>query len=211
VNKLDIAKILLKTGCVSIKPNEPFTYASGLRGPIYCDNRVMLGHVAERYQVCTSFVDVINKNSFVYDHIGGLATAGIPHAAWIAHEMKRSMVYIRSKPKGHGKGNQIEGNFKEGDKILIVEDLVNQAKSLEEAVLGARSDGAAIEDCLCIVDYEMPAALDRVKKLGLRLFSLTDFSHIIKAGVELGFINESDHETLNAWQKDPVAWDKNLI
>lgn len=210
MNKLEVAKTLLKVGCVSIKPNEPFTYASGLKGPVYCDNRLLLGHVPERIQICHSFIDVIENNGFLFDHLGGLATAGIPHAAWIAHEMKRSMVYIRSKPKGHGKGNQIEGKYKAGDKILLVEDLVNQAKSLEEAVVGVRNDEALVETCLCIVDYEMPKARERVENLGLKLVSLTDFSHLLLAGEELGMISQDDIQTLRDWQSDPVTWDQSF-
>src|SRR6478609_4582883 len=110
--KLDIAKGLIETGCVKLSPSAPFSYASGLNGPIYCDNRLILGHVEFRDRVIQAFLEVINKQSLKFDLVGGIATAGIPHAAFIADRLNLPMVYVRPKAKDHGRKNQVEGDYR---------------------------------------------------------------------------------------------------
>ena len=117
--KLDIAKKLLNLGAVKFSPLSPYSYASGLIGPIYCDNRLILSHVEFRDQIVTTFIDLIKKNSLSFDHLCGIATAGIPYAAFVADRMKKSMVYVRAKRKDHGRLNQVEGDFESGQKGIL--------------------------------------------------------------------------------------------
>lgn len=204
--KKQVAEILLSVGCLQIEPTNPFTYASGLKGPIYCDNRKILSHVIERNKIIDIFIESIKSSGFKYDHLAGLATAGIPHAAFLAQRMDESLIYIRSKPKGHGKGNQVEGDYKKGQDIILVEDLVNQASSLLEAVEGAKTAGLNPIACFSIVDYQMEAAKERLEKINLPLVSLTDFSTISLKALELGLITDDEYKRLLDWQKDPKSW-----
>lgn len=204
--KLDIARQLILNQCVKISPLEPFTYASGLKGPIYCDNRLILSHVNFRNTIIKSFIDVIETQKFDFDFIGGIATAGIPHAAFIADRLKLPMIYVRPKPKDHGRKNQIEGDYKIGDKVILLEDLVNQGASLSDAMKGVNDSGLKCSDCLCVVDYQMPEAIRRLNEWNLNLFSLTDFDNLIHAALELNLINESGEKMLRDWHAQPKGW-----
>ena len=204
--KMDIAKNLINLGAVKFSPNDPFKYASGLRGPIYCDNRIILSHVEFRDQVIAAFMEVIKQNKLSFDHLGGIATAGIPHAAFIADRMKRSMVYVRPKAKEHGRKNQVEGAFNAGEKVLLFEDLVNQGASLEEAMGGLQGAELKCDACLCVVDYEMQGAKDRLSNLSIQLFSLTDFTSLTLAAFELNLIDQKGMDLLKEWHADPKAW-----
>jgi orotate phosphoribosyltransferase len=204
--KEEIAKALLEIGAVEISPREPFHYASGLKGPIYCDNRKLLSHTGARQKIRDAFVELIKKNKLDFDQLAGLATAGIPHASFIADQLNCPMVYIRSKPKAHGKRNQVEGDAGPNQKLLLVEDLVNQGASLEEALLGVKDAGLKAMGCLSIVTYQSEAAENVLKKYDLPLYSLTDFDTICRVARELGRIEEADLELMSVWRKDPKAW-----
>lgn len=201
-----IAGLLLEKGCLKVRPKEPFTYASGLKGPMYCDNRKILAHVKERGLIIDEFVKLIEKLNLKFDSICGLATAGIPHGALIAAQLNKPFIYVRSKPKEHGQKNQVEGFFQPNEKTLLIEDLVNQGKSLEEAVIGIREAGLKPVACLTIVDYEMSQAKERLNNLNIDLYSLTDFSHIIQTAEKLNMIENNEKETLIAWQQNPKEW-----
>ena len=202
----EVANLLIDLKCVQLNPKEPFVYASGLKGPIYCDNRKTLSHVEARSVVRDAFVDLIKNGNFKYDQIAGMATAGIAHAAFVADAMGQPMVYVRSKPKGHGKQNQLEGDYASGQKLLLIEDLVNQGKSLAEGVEGVRNAGLEVETCFSIVDYEMDQAKQRLSGLGIKLVSLTTFSDLVAAGKEKGLLDDESVELLKSWQRDPSNW-----
>lgn len=204
--KLDIALGLIKHGCVQLSPTKPFSYASGLKGPIYCDNRLILGQVDFREKVIEGFVEVIKKNSLNCDLIGGIATAGIPHAAFIADRLKLPMVYVRPKAKEHGKKNQVEGQYRANQSVILVEDLVNQGSSLADSMEGIRAAGLISTQCLCIVDYQMAEARKRLTDNSLTLFSLTDFEHLVEAALELKFIDLNGKKLLMDWHADPKEW-----
>lgn len=206
----EIASLLLKKGCLKVSPQEPFTYASGLRGPMYCDNRKILAYVPERNEIIEAFVEFIQSLDLEYDAICGLATAGIPHGALIADRLNKPFIYARSKPKGHGKRNQIEGHFEPGQKVLVIEDLVNQGKSLEEAVLGIKDAGLHPTACCSIVHYQMEQAEKRSIEHQTPLYHLTNFENIVEAAVRLNSIDEDQRGTLIAWQKDPQSWSDSL-
>jgi len=202
----EMATLLFKTGCVQLNVKSPFTYASGLKGPIYCDNRLLLGQVEARQQVVSSLVELVRNKKIEFEVVAGLATAGIPYAAWMATELAAPMLYIRSKKKGHGKGKQVEGPFNLGTRALIVEDLVNQASSMEEATLGARSEGLIISDAICLVDYQMKRARERLSQHEIKLHALTNLTAIMQAALEIGALAESECDLLQAWQRDPMHW-----
>ncbi len=204
--KMDIARGLLSLGAVKLSPLEPFVYASGLKGPIYCDNRLVLSHVEFREKIISSFIDVLQQNKIHYDLIGGIATAGIPHAAFIADRLKEPMVYVRPKPKGHGKKNQVEGAFKPNQKVVLFEDLVNQGSSLADAMAGLQQAELLCDHCLCIVDYEMPEAKKQLQALGIKLWALTDFTSMVKSALEMKIIDEEGERLLLNWHSDPKKW-----
>lgn len=204
--KMDIARNLLNLGAVKFSPQTPYTYASGLKGPIYCDNRAILSHVEFRDQVVTAFIDIIKQNRLSFDHLCGIATAGIPYAAFVADRLKMPMVYVRPKPKDHGRKNQVEGDYKPGQKVLLFEDLVNQGASLEDSMTGVISAELRSDACLCVVDYEMQSAKRRLSDLSIQLFSLTDFTALTSMAFELNLINQEGLNLLREWHADPKAW-----
>ncbi len=206
MTKKEIALLLLKKNCLKLSPRRPFTYASGLKGPMYCDNRKILAFVKERSQVIDSLVEKINETGLEFDHICGLATAGIPHGALVAERLKKPFIYVRAKAKSHGRQNQVEGFYQKGERTLLIEDLVNQGKSLEEAVIGVRSVELHPIACFAIVDYQMKKSKERLEKLDLPLFALTDFENIINTALELKLISENEKNDLIIWQNCPEDW-----
>lgn len=208
--KMDIARNLIKLGSVKFSPLDPFTYASGLKGPIYCDNRLILSHVSFRETVIEGFLSLINSNNLVFDHAGGIATAGIPHAAFVADRMKKPMVYVRPKAKDHGRKNQVEGDYLPGQKVLLFEDLVNAGSSLDDSMKGLKASELLCDTCLCVVDYEMQAAKQRLSDLSMRLLSLTDFTSLTMAAFELKLINAKEVDLLKEWHTDPKKWSEGI-
>lgn len=206
--KMDIARSLIDKGCVKFSPENPFTYASGLRGPIYCDNRLILSHVDFREKIIQSLLEIIKDFSLKFDLIGGIATAGIPHAAFIADRLKMPMIYIRPKSKGHGKMNQVEGDYKTNQSVILIEDLINQGTSLADALKGIREVNLTSSLCLAIVDYQMVEAQKRLEELKLKLYSLTDFDHLIEAALLLKLIDSKGRKLLKDWHVNPKEWSK---
>ncbi len=206
MGKCHFANLLISLGCLQVRPTAPFSYASGLKGPIYCDNRLVLGFPEKRKEVADGLAKLISDSAIEYDAIAGLATAGIPHGAMVAERLEKPFIYIRAKAKGHGKGNQVEGHYSAGDRILMVEDLVNQASSLEVAVAGGRDAGLVVAGLFSIVDYQSKVAASVLQKLKLELNSLTNFEYILKACSEQSICDESGLELLKEWQADPVSW-----
>lgn len=207
-NQGDIAKLLLRLGCVQINFDRPFLYASGLKGPIYCDNRKVLSYPTERDRIIASFIGLINEHGLNFDHIAGIATSGIPFGAMIADRMKKSFIYIRVEGKGHGKRRQVEGDFNEGDNILLIEDLVNQGSSLEKVCDASKKMNLNIVGALSIVDYQMEEAKERLERLGVSLFSLTNFSNLAEISLKENLISADNFSFLKNWNKDPKNWTK---
>ncbi len=204
--KLKFAKVLLSIGAVEVRPQRPFTYASGLKGPIYCDNRKILAFPNERRIIRDGLKQMVREAGWKFDQFAGLATAGIPHAALLADAMEKPMVYIRSKPKGHGRGNQIEGMYRPNDKLVLVEDLINQGSSLDQALVGVQNADLKAVGCLSIVTYQMPKAESVAKRWSLPSLSLTDFDSICIAAQQMGAISDEDIKLLKTWRSDPKAW-----
>lgn len=200
------AHALLKLGAVKLSPQNPFLYASGLKGPMYCDNRALLSHPVSRNLIIDGLIHL--QNGLDYNQLAGLATAGIPHAAMMADRLKKPMCYVRSKPKEHGRGNQVEGDVSPGETVLMIEDLVNQGSSLRDAVNGVRKADLKVVDCLCIVNYQMPKAKSTCEELEIKLHSLVTFEDLIQAALELNVVTNADILTLKNWHNDPEAWSK---
>lgn len=203
-----IAERLLEIEAVALKPNDPFTWASGLKSPIYCDNRLTLSYPAIRKEIAKGLKDIINEHFPGADVIAGTATAGIPHAAWVSDLMDLPMCYVRSKAKGHGKGNQIEGKVSEGQKVVVVEDLISTGGSVITAVDALREAGCIVVGVVSIFTYELDKGREMLNNADITAYSLTDFSTLIAVASSKGYIREEDMETLQEWKKDPAQWGK---
>lgn len=198
-----IAKILLEKKAVFLSPDEPFTWASGIKSPIYCDNRLLLSFPEERSVIEKSFVKVIREHFPETQMLMGTATAGIPHAAIIADHMNLPMGYVRSGKKGHGRQNQIEGKLEKGMKVLVIEDLVSTGGSSLEAVDALNEAGADVLGVVSIFTYGLAKSIAAFKEHGTVLKSLTNFKTVMDVAVEKNLIKEDDVADLKAFQKDP--------
>lgn len=202
----EVANILLDIGAVELNVAEPFTYTSGMRSPIYCDNRQIISYPEKRKQIAQAFVDMIEAEGIDYDVIGGTATAGIPHAAWIADILSAPMVYIRGAAKGHGKKNQVEGRLEEGANVLIVEDLVSTGGSSVDAGLAVREAGGTVMDCIAIFTYQMKSAQEKFNEAKIKLYTLTDFTTLVEAAVEREYVTQEEATKILEWNQDPTGW-----
>ncbi|MFH1426701.1 MAG: orotate phosphoribosyltransferase [Candidatus Kerfeldbacteria bacterium] len=202
----EIAKLLLDIKAVALNTEEPFRYTSGILSPIYCDNRLVISYPDKREVVIQAFLDLIREQNLEFDVVGGTATAGIPHAAWIADRLKKPMIYIRGKEKGHGKKNRIEGVIKKGQTVLIVEDLISTGGSSVDAGLAVREEGGVVIDCIAIFTYEMQKARAAFSEADIQLHTLTNFSTLVDVASANGYIKKDEQEKILAWNKDPQAW-----
>lgn len=202
----NIAKDLLAIEAVFLSPNEPFTWASGLKSPIYCDNRITMSYPKVRKAIAQGLAEKIKQAFPDVEVIAGTATAGIPHAAWVAETLDLPMVYIRSKAKDHGKGNQIEGRIFEGQKMVVIEDLISTGQSVLEATEAAKREGANVLGVAAIFTYELPAGEENFAKAELPLFTLTNYSVLIETALAEKYIDEAELALLKEWKKNPADW-----
>ncbi|SMG13791.1 orotate phosphoribosyltransferase [Paenibacillus aquistagni] len=203
-----IAKHLLNIKAVALRPNEPFTWTSGIKSPIYCDNRLTMSYPEIRNAVAEGFAALIRELAPDAEVIAGTATAGIPHAAWVAEKLNLPMAYIRDKAKGHGKQNQIEGMIKEGQKVVVIEDLISTGGSSLKAALAVKEAGAEPVAVLAIFSYQLDKAVQAFEEAGIPLHTLSNYSALIEAALEMKVIEESDLSVLRAWREDPSTWGK---
>lgn len=199
----DIAKGLLSIKAVFFRPDEPFTWASGIKSPVYCDNRLTLTAPEVRTLIENSIADVIKEEYPEADVIMGTATAGIAHAAIAAHILGLPMGYVRSGAKDHGRGNQIEGQLNKGDKVVIVEDLISTGGSVIDAATALRNAGAEVLGIVSIFTYGMQKGLDRLAQENLKNISLTNFDVISEVAVDESYIRPEDRERLIAFRNNP--------
>lgn len=197
--KKEIAKILLDVGAVELSPNEPFTWASGIESPIYCDNRLTMSDAVGRKRIAQGLADIIREKYPETTVIAGTATAGIPHAAWVADILELPMVYIRSKAKGHGRSRQIEGKIADTDKAVIIEDLISTGGSSLNAAEALRSEGIKVTGVVSIFTYELQSADEAFASEGLTYGSLTNFGALTEAAQESGTISEESISDLLDW------------
>jgi len=201
-----IAEKLLDINAVALKPEEPFTWASGLRSPIYCDNRLTLSYPEVRKAIAAGLKQLIEENFPGTEVIAGTATAGIPHAAWVSDLMELPMCYVRSKAKGHGKGNQIEGRAEEGQKVVVVEDLISTGGSVITAVNALKEAGCDVQGVVSIFTYGLEKGKQVFEEENIKSFSLTDFSTLIEVAISKGYVSSENQESLLLWSKDPAVW-----
>ncbi|MCD5160063.1 orotate phosphoribosyltransferase [Enterococcus casseliflavus] len=201
-----IAKDLLDIEAIFLRPNEPFTWASGIKSPIYCDNRITMSYPHVRRAIAKGLAAAIKTTYPEAEVIAGTATAGIPHAAWVAELLDLPMVYIRSKAKEHGKGNQIEGRIQPNQKMVVIEDLLSTGGSVLEACEAAKREGADVLGVAAIFTYELPQVQENFDQAGLPYVTLTNYTALIESALETGAIQESDVALLQEWRKDPAAW-----
>lgn len=201
-----IAKDLLSIEAVSLSPDEPFTWASGLKSPIYCDNRVTMSYPEVRRAIAQGLAAKIKEEFPAVEVIAGTATAGIPHAAWVAEILDLPMVYIRSKAKDHGRGNQIEGRITEGQKMVVIEDLISTGGSVLEAVAAAKREGADVLGVAAIFTYELAKGKQNFEEANTPLVTLTNYSTLIESALQENYINQKQLELLKKWRKDPEHW-----
>lgn len=199
----DVAKGLLSIKAVFFRPDEPFTWASGIKSPVYCDNRLTLTAPEIRTLIENSIADVIREEYPEADVIMGTATAGIAHAAIAAHILGLPMGYVRSGAKDHGRGNQIEGQLNKGDKVVIVEDLISTGGSVIDAATALRNAGAEVLGIVSIFTYGMQKGLDRLAQENLKNISLTNFDVISEVAVDESYIRPEDRERLIAFRNNP--------
>ncbi len=206
MRKEDIAGILLDIRAVILQPDKPFTWASGIKAPIYCDNRLLISYPEKRRVIVQAFLDIIKQNQIQFDILGGVATGAIPHAAWIAEKLRAPMVYIRSEKKQHGMQNQVEGKLQEEQKVLVIEDLVSTGGSSINAVNAVREAGGIVEHCIAIFTYGFPKAAVRFQEENCSLTTLTDFPTLVKVALQRGYIKAEDEQLLLQFQQDPENW-----
>lgn len=206
--KRDFASKLLRIKAIKLQPNEPFTWASGWKSPFYCDNRKTLSYPDIRTFVKVGMVHAILKHFPEADVIAGVATAGIPQAALIADVLNMPLIYVRSKPKDHGLENLIEGEMKEGAKVVVIEDLISTGGSSLKAVEAIRKAGGDVVGMVASYTYGFPVAAQAFKDANVKLVTLTDYDHVVAEALATGYIQESDTELLNEWRKNPSGWRK---
>lgn len=206
--KRDFASKLLRIKAIKLQPNEPFTWASGWKSPFYCDNRKTLSYPDIRTFVKVGMVHAILKHFPEADVIAGVATAGIPQAALIADVLNMPLIYVRSKPKDHGLENLIEGEMKEGAKVVVIEDLISTGGSSLKAVEAIRKAGGDVVGMVASYTYGFPVAAQAFTDANVKLVTLTDYDHVVAEALATGYIQESDTELLNEWRKDPSNWRK---
>ena len=202
----NIARDLLDIKAVYLKPNEPFTWASGIKSPIYTDNRITLSYPETRTLIEDGFVETIKKEFPDVEVIAGTATAGIPHGAIIADKMNLPFAYIRSKPKDHGAGNQIEGRVVKGQKMVVIEDLISTGGSVLEAVAAAKREGADVLGVAAIFTYELPKATANFEDAGVKLVTLYNYSELIKVAKVQGYIDADGVTLLKKFKENQETW-----
>lgn len=198
-----IAKDLLSIGAVFLRPDEPFTWASGIKSPIYCDNRLTLTAPDVRTDVENALAEVIRSEYPQCEVIMGTSTAGIAHAAITAHILGLPMGYVRSSSKDHGRQNRIEGRLEKGQKVVVIEDLISTGGSVIDVVEALREAGAEVIGIASIFTYGMKKGIDRLAEANVKNISLTDFDTVVHTAAETGYIEESDVRRLIAFRNNP--------
>ena len=209
-NETATAEKLLQVQAVKLSPDKPFTWASGWKSPIYCDNRKILSFPYIRDFVKSEMCSIIFEHFPEADLLAGVATAGIPWGAMAADQLKLPYIYVRPKPKEHGLGNQIEGHYEPGKKVLVIEDLVSTGKSSLQVVDVLKAAGLEIAGMVSIFTYSFPQADEAFAAAGVKYMPLTNYSALINAAIAKGIVTEEQKETLDQWRLNPSQWRQEL-
>jgi len=205
-NEKAIAEKLLQVGAVRLNLKEPFTWASGWKSPIYCDNRRILSFPFIRDYIKSELCNVVFEKFPDAELLAGVATAGIAWGAMIADQLKLPYIYVRPKPKEHGLGNQVEGYFEPGQKIVVIEDLVSTGKSSLQVVDVLKNAGVEVVGMVSIFTYDFPVAAEAFKIAGLKYEPLTSYPALIQLAIEKGIVSSNEQEVLLKWRNDPANW-----
>ncbi|MCP4884100.1 MAG: orotate phosphoribosyltransferase [Flavobacteriales bacterium] len=203
------AELLLQIKAIKLQPDEPFTWASGWRSPIYCDNRITLSYVMIRNYIRENLAKIILDKHGQPDVIAGVATGAIAIGVLVAQELGVPFIYVRPEPKKHGRKNQIEGFLDSGQSIVVVEDLISTGKSSLNAVNALKEAGARVIGMVAIFNYGFPIAEKNFKERHLELTTLSDYEHLIEQALDTNFINSKQVTTLKSWREDPGEWNAN--
>jgi len=206
-----VAEFLLQIKAVKLQPENPFTWASGLKSPIYCDNRKTLSYPQIRTYIRQHFVEKINEKFGKPDVIAGVATGGIAQAALIAQEMGLPLVYVRSEAKKHGLTNMIEGDIESGQTVVVIEDLISTGGSSLKAVKALRDRGCMVKGMVAIFTYGFDEAEQNFKKEKCLLETLTNYDTLVAAALEQEYISEKDVNSLKTWRANPAMWSEGLL
>lgn len=201
-----VADKLLQVNAIKLSPEQPFTWASGWKSPIYCDNRKVLSFPYIRDFIKSEMCNLIFEKFPDAGLLAGVATAGIAWGAMAADQLKLPYVYVRPKPKEHGLGNQIEGFYEEGQRVVVIEDLISTGKSSLQVVDVLREQGLEVIGMVSIFTYGFSVAEEAFAKSGLTLYSLTDYPTLIELAIEKGIVQGSQQEVLLKWREDPANW-----
>lgn len=203
-----LAGYLLQSKAIILDPANPFTWSSGWKSPIYCDNRKTLSHPEIRNFIRDHLCELIHENFTTPDIIAGVATGAIAQGALVADRMNLPFVYVRSSAKDHGTGNLIEGDVKAGKSVVVVEDLVSTGGSSLRAVTALRNSGLTVLGMAAIFTYSFSVAEDNFRNAGVKLYTLTDYHMLIDSGVKSGYIKPKYLDTLKKWREDPEHWNQ---
>jgi orotate phosphoribosyltransferase len=209
--KKEIAERLLDINAVTLRPNDPFTWSSGLKSPIYCDNRSTIGFPEIRRLIAIGLSDLIKEKYPNVECIAGTATAGIPHAAWVSDILNLPMNYVRGKAKAHGVGKQIEGQALKGQKVVVVEDLISTGGSAIITVQALREAGCEVLGVVSIFTYELGKADQNLKNEEISAYALTDFTTLVETAKDKGYIKEEELDSLIDWKGNPHEWGLNRV
>jgi len=202
----EIAGKLLEIGAVHLKPENPFRWTSGLRSPIYCDNRMTMSYPEVRRLIAKSFAQLIRESFPQAEVVAGTATAGIPHAAWVAELLDLPMIYIRDKAKGHGRENQIEGELRKRQKVVVIEDLISTGGSSIKAAQAVEEAGGEVLGVAAIFSYQFEKAEKAFSEAGFSVETLSNYSVLLELALGLGTVQEEQMEELSQWRVDPEAY-----
>ncbi len=205
----EIARALLAIKAVKLNPQDPFTWASGIRSPIYCDNRIALSHPKVRSLILDGFLEMTRFSGKLLrqpEFIAGVATAGIPHGALLADRLNLPFVYVRSKPKAHGRQNLIEGDLKPGARILVIEDLISTGGSSIEAVKALQAAGGEVLGVFAIFTYGFEQAKQNFSTVNCPFHTLTNYMELISIALDIGYIDGHQHQELVRWRENPQQW-----
>jgi len=208
--ELKVAEFLLQIKAIKLQPNNPFTWASGWKSPIYCDNRVTLSHPSIRTYIRQKLTQLIQEEFGSVDLIAGVATAGIPQGVLVAQELGLPFAYVRAKAKEHGTGSLIEGEIFEGQRVVVVEDLISTGKSSLQAVNALKEAGLSVAGLVSIFTYGFDIADENFKEAKCRFATLSNYNTLIEYAAENSFIAQSDVDVLNQWRRNPSEWGQNV-
>lgn len=206
--KSETAELLLKLKAIKLQPNSPFIWASGWKSPIYCDNRIILSDVISRNKIAEYFSELIKEKYNEVDVIAGVATGAIGIGVLVAQKLNLPFIYVRPEAKKHGRQNQIEGEVSEGEKIVVIEDLISTGKSSLNAVKALRKAKLDVLGMLAIFSYGFEISKSNFKNESVNLNTLSDYSELLKKAVEINYVSENDLETLEKWNLSPEKWNQ---